>query len=227
MRDFFLIGLVLLVGGISNAQSDTVKIDFSPRFGNQKLELGKSYYQSIQKDSIQITTFRFYISHLEFLKEGKVIGKYAQEFILMDMEKPETFVLQYIYGAIQPDQVRFQIGIDSATNVSGAMGDDLDPTNGMYWAWQSGYINVKLEGKSIACPARNHVFQYHLGGYLKPYLAVKEVTTELNTKGKNELGFDLSLFFDSVNVRELYEVMRPCEQAVKLAEFLTVQNALK
>jgi hypothetical protein len=34
------------------------------------------------------------------------------------------------------DQIQFQLGIDSLTNVSGAMGGDLDPTKGMYWTWQ-------------------------------------------------------------------------------------------
>jgi len=44
--------------------------------------------------------------------------------------------------------------VDSLANVSGAMSNDLDATKGMYWSWQSGFINLKIEGKSASCKTR-------------------------------------------------------------------------
>ena len=78
------------------------------------------------------------------------------------------------------DKIKFNLGIDSLTNVSGVMGGDLDPTKGMYWTWQSGYINFKMEGSSAVCPTRNHEFQFHIGGYQDPFYAMQ--TLELEVK---------------------------------------------
>jgi hypothetical protein len=47
---------------------------------------------------------------------------------------------------IEFDAIQFNLGLDSLTNVSGALGGDLDPTKGMYWTWQNGYVNFKLQG---------------------------------------------------------------------------------
>ena len=60
-------------------------------------------------------------------------------------------------------RIYFQIGIDSLTNVSGDLDGDLDPALGMYWAWNSGYINMKLEGKSSSCKSVKKEFQFHIG----------------------------------------------------------------
>ena len=67
------------------------------------------------------------------------------------------------------DAIQFNLGIDSLTNVSGALGGDLDPTKGMYWTWQNGYVNFKLQGTSDLCNNPKNEFEFHLGGYLKPF----------------------------------------------------------
>ena len=72
---------------------------------------------------------------------------------------PSSLALQ-IPSNIPFSKLKFQLGIDSLTNVSGAMGGDLDPTKGMYWTWQSGYINMKIEGKSNSCKTRKNQFQF-------------------------------------------------------------------
>jgi hypothetical protein len=66
--------------------------------------------------------------------------------------------------------IQFKLGIDSITNVSGAFGGALDPTKGMYWSWQSGYINFKMEGR-----VKDKNYLLHLGGYSSPFKAVQQV----------------------------------------------------
>ena len=83
--------------------------------------------------------------------------------------------------------IQFNIGIDSLTNVSGALGGDLDPQKGMYWAWQSGYINTKIEGRSPHCKNRKNAFQFHIGGYLQPFYAIRRVEMPLNAFYTEEL----------------------------------------
>lgn len=66
------------------------------------------------------------------------------------------------------DTVYVNWGVDSLTQVSGAMRGDLDPQIGMYWAWQSGYISAKLEGRYVAANGLEKPFTFHLGGYQNP-----------------------------------------------------------
>jgi hypothetical protein len=61
--------------------------------------------------------------------------------------------------------VKFLIGVDSAKTVQGAQTGDLDPSNGMVWDWNTGYIFVKLEGKSPVAGTIDSVYQYHISGY--------------------------------------------------------------
>jgi hypothetical protein len=78
------------------------------------------------------------------------------------------------------------------------MAGDLDPIKGMYWAWQSGYINMKIEGKSSSCRTRKNEFQFHIGGYLSPYYAMRKVALTYDKKATEiNIGIDLYNFFAS------------------------------
>jgi hypothetical protein len=52
------------------------------------------------------------------------------------------------------------MGVDSARNVSGAQEGALDPANGMFWSWTSGYIMIKAEG--LSPQGAGGSFTYHL-----------------------------------------------------------------
>ncbi|MCF8247052.1 MAG: hypothetical protein K9J37_19015 [Saprospiraceae bacterium] len=173
-------------------------------------------------DSIAIHTLRFYLSNFVFYKNGKEIGREKDSYHLLDMEDESTLSI-----AINPNTgdglgaIRFDLGTDSLTNVSGAMGGDLDPANGMYWAWNSGYINFKIEGYYEKCPTRNHQFQFHIGGYLPPFKTVQ--TIELTGLNKREIWVDmeLSVFFEHIDLAKEHSIMSPSKAAANLAQLLS------
>jgi hypothetical protein len=99
------------------------------------------------------------------------------------------------------DEIQFSIGIDSLTNVSGAMGGDLDPVNGMYWSWQSGYINFKVEGNSEKSGAVHKDFQFHIGGYLKPFETLQTVILPLK-RNQNVIFVDVSRFLSEIDLKK-------------------------
>jgi hypothetical protein len=68
--------------------------------------------------------------------------------------------------------------VDSALNCSGAQSGALDPVNGMFWTWNTGYIYFKLEGYATDSPNDLQKIEYHIGGYTGPYKANRKV--ELN-----------------------------------------------
>ena len=210
--------ILLLLTSPLPAQRDAVAIRFEPTFGGARLELDRAY-QLPNGDSVVITQLRFYVSGMELLRGGKIVGACLPAYKLVDVADPPSLVLNNpSKKAHQADHIRFQLGIDSLTNVSGALAGDLDPTKGMYWAWQSGYINFKLEGNSPVCPARNHFFQFHLGGYLAPFLAVQTIELPLpQVRGEIVIQWAVEDWLRHIDLREPYEVMSPGENAVELA----------
>jgi hypothetical protein len=101
------------------------------------------------------------------------------------------------------------------------MDGNLDPTTGMYWTWQSGYINFKLEGVASASPAKYNKFYWHIGGYRDPFNAQREV--EISTKSANFTTIEIQLahLFTKIDLSKLYQVMSPNTQSVQIANELS------
>ncbi len=155
-----LIAFLCISGVFAFAQ----KIEFLPVFKEKPLELGEKYISD--KDTVEIETLKFYISNVEFLKGKKIVHSLKKKHHLLDLGKLGSLKINEENPENGKfDEIRFNIGIDSLTSSSGVFSGDLDPTNGMYWTWQSGYINFKLEGKTNFSTARNHEFQLHIGGF--------------------------------------------------------------
>lgn len=207
---FFL----MLIGNSAYSQSSkSTGIQFIPLYNNQPLKLESS------DEGIMITTLKFYISQMQFLFDNKVVYTEHNSYHLIDASAPETMLLsQFSDKAIHYNAIQFQLGIDSLTNVAGAMGGDLDPTKGMYWTWQSGYINFKLEGTSTNCPARNHEFQFHLGGYQAPFNALQTIILKTTTKQTIKIYFDIEKYIKGLDLAKHFSVMSPNQEAVSFSK---------
>ena len=72
--------------------------------------------------------------------------------------------------------ISFTIGVDSIHNCSGLQTGALDPTNAMFWAWNTGYIFLKLEGTADASHSPGHFFEYHIGGFRAPNNSIRSIT---------------------------------------------------
>lgn len=221
LRIYFILFTIFLYScksnDISNAPIET-KLIFQPTFGNEKLILNQKYSIN-KKDSFEINVLRFYISNIEFYNDNQLINKELNSYHLIDLDKKETLQIEFKNKKNKNfNKIKFNLGIDSTTNVSGAFGGDLDPTKGMYWTWQSGYINFKLEGKSALCPTRNNQFQYHLGGYAAPFYALQ--TVELAVKNTDEIvvNIDIQQFLNAIDLANEHSIMSPSKVAVDLAK---------
>ena len=190
---------------------------FKIKYGNESLIQNKKYF-SLSKDTLQLENFRFYISSIKLiLKDNSIISE-DNSYHLIDSEDTISQSIPIrIISKSEIKKVIFSIGIDSITSVSGALSGDLDPTKGMYWAWQSGYINMKIEGKSSSCKTRNNAFQFHIGGYLKPNYAIR--TIELEPKISNfDINVDLSNLFNQIKLSETNSIMIPGLKAMDIAD---------
>ena len=143
----FIVVLIICIHCIQTSfAQQTIALNFNPQFQHATLALDSNYMLE-DHSTIQIETFKFYISSITFYKKGLLVDQEKNSYHLLDCENPQSLNLKIQKNKTNEfDQLQFQVGIDSATNSAGALGGDLDPTKGMYWTWQNGYINFKLEG---------------------------------------------------------------------------------
>ena len=216
--------MIIVLIGLSfqiKVEKKDIQFDLQPRFKKEALVLNKERYISEKKDTLSITTFKFYISNVVLEYENGTEYKEPKSVHLIDIEELNT--LQFQLKKV-PDlkikKIRFNIGIDSLTNVSGNLDGDLDPSLGMYWAWNSGYINMKLEGKSSSCKSVKKDFQFHIGGYSPNQNALQEIVLIVpNDENNIHLNMDLSKWLNEVSLKETNSIMIPGKKAIEMSRF--------
>lgn len=180
---FILVLLLMLNNQPGHGQkptSNSIEINFSHYVGNEILALDSVIYRNALNQDFSVTKFKYYISNIVLSrKDGKPVT--YKNYFLIDEEKPDAkkIVLENLpYGEYV--SVNFTIGVDSLDNCSGAQSGALDPINGMFWTWNTGYIFMKLEGVSEFSPAPNAMLEYHIGGFKKPHNCIRTVSLPLD-----------------------------------------------
>ena len=200
-----------------HVNEDSIAIEFilQESIFNSKSENNKFIFTG---RSVALETFKFYVSEVFFSYKGKTTFIEENSYHLIDFEYKNTLSFWLTPSKeIQYDHIHFNLGIDSLTNVSGALDGDLDPTKGMYWTWQSGYINLKMEGKLLPSYPINHNFEFHLGGYLPPYQSFQKIKLRCEPSDNIIIKVNPSTFFDRINFKSQNNVMSPGKEALKLS----------
>lgn len=149
------------------------KIEFDNIVGTVDLNLGTTKASNSSGEELTISMFNYYISNIK-LKTATgteyVVPQNDSYFLIREEDANSQLITLENVPEGDYTEVSFTIGVDSLRNTkplaerTGA----LDPANGMYWSWNSGYIFVKLEGTSPqaqADPNGNKIFRYHIGGF--------------------------------------------------------------
>jgi hypothetical protein len=221
LRSFFLCLILSYTYQLSaqSASSDII-IDFQPHYNGDLLQLSADEYQAA-KPEIVIETLRFYVGQFTLLLNDTVVWS-AQDYHLIDAADPRSYTINLkLQTTLKYDAIQFMLGIDSLTNSSGAYGGDLDPTKGMYWTWQNGYINFKLEGRSKKCPTRNHEFMFHLGGYASPFLNAQVVRLPIDANRSHTISLNIADFIKRLDLSSQHTFMSPSLEAVELSKMLS------
>jgi hypothetical protein len=162
-----------------SSNTTSLTLQFNHYVNNDLLVLDSVTYHNALHQPFTVTKFKYYISNITLInKQGK--RHVIKQSFLIDEENATSkqLVLKNIpianYNAIE-----FLLGVDSLHNCSGAQSGALDPTNGMFWAWNTGYIFLKLEGQSSASSLPKNLFEYHIGGYMQPTNCIQKITIAL------------------------------------------------
>lgn len=214
-----IVVLVMLFLTKSSAQHTNamLPIQFKLKFNTTEVSKGTPFI-SAKGDTLSLETFKCYISNVKLEFTDKTQYKESNSYHLLDLDSVHSFKFELPKTTNKKiSKITFNVGIDSTTSTSGIQNGVLDPMNGMYWAWQSGYINFKIEGKSSSCNTRHHKFQFHIGGYRAPNDAMR--TVALNCKDNNiVIAIDLATFFKEIELSKDNTLMIPGAKAMELAD---------
>ncbi len=218
-----LIFLLTLFSGsaLPREGKQEVVLHLMPRFQQEGLQLNQ-YYHLPSGDSVLISGLRFYLSHIQLWNDSFTIGSALKTHYLIDAANPASQKVNVLFNSdLKFNTIRFTIGIDSATNYRGASEGELDPTNGMYWTWQSGFINFKLDGRSNLSSSRNKEFSLHLGGYRYPFISQQQCSIAVNKSTADiKLYIQLDQLLGQLKWEQMSQVMSPGKTAVELSKVL-------
>ncbi len=214
------------------ARGVTVRVE--PVFGAEPVAFDTRSFLTLQGDTVRLTTCRFYLTDLRLRYADGTTAADPERYHLVDadLEMARSRVLRFPEAPAKPIvAITFGFGVDSATNVGGALGGALDPALGMYWAWQSGYINAKLEGTSPSRPAAvRHAFAFHVGGYARPTATRRLITLTLPTPTVADsltILADIGRWLGAAPLAATADVLVPGPAAVAQADRVAAMFALK
>jgi hypothetical protein len=192
---FYKIGIlamnVLLPIFLFSQKSPTnVTLQFNHFVGEKLLTLDDSIYTNSLNQTFTISKFNYYIGQLKFNRNDGSSYFIDNYYLVSEDEEKQSSKSIPLTSIPEGEYTSFEfiIGVDSARNCSGAQSGALDPINAMFWTWNTGYIFMKLEGKSKFSPAPGTILEYHIGGYKQVENCIKKVKIPFNQSvkiGKN------------------------------------------
>ncbi len=198
-----------------------INIEFDHFFGKQQLLLDHYYSTDSAGDSIKVNVLKYYISNIAFCDDSSAIWQEPESYYLLNVRDLGSLNLKLkVPGELSFNRIIFDLGIDSMTNSKGVKGGDLDPTKGMYWTWQSGYINFKIEGNSNLCKTRKNEFVFHLGGFQQGFDCVQRMVFETKKLDKIIILVDVRKLIESTDLAATNHIMSPGDQAKKMSVVL-------
>lgn len=210
-------------------QKGSVTIEFDHKFGTAEFALNTAFTTQ-SSEQLTFTNVRYYITNFKLQKTDGSYWVAPESYYLVDVAKTNGTLLSIAnVPAGDYKGVSYTIGVDSIRNVSGAQTGALDPANGMFWSWNTGYIFMKFEGTSPQ--SSNGGFSYHVGGFTGVNNTIRENShafgaTNLQVKAsatsKIHMMVDVQKVFDgeheTIKVATFNMIHMPGANAVKIAE---------
>ncbi|RDC58378.1 hypothetical protein DU508_01995 [Pedobacter chinensis] len=156
-------------------------IEFEHQVNGVPLVLNNATYKNAKGEDFKISIFKYYVSNIKLTKADGTTYLLPESYFLIDESKNTSKIIT-LNNVPTGDytKIEYTIGVDYARNFAGAQTGALDPVNGMFWTWNSGYIFVKLEGTSPQSTAANNALTFHIGGVVDPNNTIRNFSTEIN-----------------------------------------------
>lgn len=178
-------------------ESAQLRIVYNLKAGAAPLQLNTTYSNTWGEDFI-VSVFKFYTGHYRMVRsDGKELPAGEPPYYLSDASRAPSLEILATIPAGRYAALKWVVGVDSARNVSGVQSGALDPANGMFWTWNTGYIYAKMEGHSEVSSATGNVMEYHIGGFRWPNSAIVEMEVQQEEELVLDQGQTLTVTLDA------------------------------
>lgn len=208
----FVLGLGFLLSGCTpdtpDTADNTLSLKFNVNAGNTPLLYNTNYM--LDTMIVQFMQVRFYMCQPEF-SSGSEIVSFPDSYFLGEAGQENVWVVGDVGKRIF-DGIAFGFGVDSSRNTqSGSkaipaysypVDHALSASNNMYWAWNPGYIWMKLEGRMDAnmdgdVDDPTETFSIHTGVDQAYLMVSRPAVFEMNNAPKTlQVDMDILKFFD-------------------------------
>lgn len=163
-----------------NDSSGYLEIHVANMVDNLPLIAGTSY-TTANNDTFSVNKLLYYISNIKLHTSTGFTYVEPESYYLIDFTKPGSLHLM-VKGVPKAKytSISFLIGVDHQRSTSGAQTGALDPANNMFWDWNTGYVNAKLEGYSPQSTAFLNKIVYHIGGHIGKFNGLRSVDLPFN-----------------------------------------------
>jgi hypothetical protein len=175
------------------AETGTLKINFGHLWESENLVLQNKY--AVGSDTIQPTMLKYYVSNISLKNSSGNTYKIPNSYHIINAENPTLSTINLTN--IPKDtyiEISYLIGVDSLRNVSGSQSGALDPINGMFWTWSTGYIFFMIEANVLPSSTQ---LRHHNGGFKLPYNNIIQKsftfngeTLNINKNAQPQINFD-------------------------------------
>ena len=199
MSRFFLLIILCISANFRSQQ------ELEIRWGNKPFFLDTIFVLN-DSTQIRISQFKCYLQASE--------PNSPPNIILLDAA--ESSKISFINPLLS-----LQLGMDPALQNQSNFKGTLDPIHGMYWTWNSGYIQLKCVGELFyGSMEKAQHFELHLGGIQAPYIC----TFPIVSTGQLII-FDVAKWINAIQDSKqiIPNIMQP--GAESLGVFQCVKNA--
>jgi len=188
--------------GITLTSSGNVTLSINHMFGSSALAMSPTIYVTDANDSIKVTQLSYYISNVT-LTEDNGTKRNLGNYNLVDFVQGQSSNIALTnVPAGTYTSLSYMIGVDSMANSTGSHTGDLDPSLGMYWTWNTGYVFIRIKGRY---GAQNNSYSFDIGGD-NNQMTVSHPLTAYKVSGTSATAtviFDLEKVFNSPNMYDL------------------------
>jgi len=195
-------------------------MNFSMRANGEELAINEDFTDG-NNHLLSISTFQFYISDIELLKNGSRERLSEAQLIDLDTNLSENPDAANFFPSIEFDAepgvysgFGFDIGVKADLNRIDPgiyeLDEPLSTSPNMYWGWKSMYIFVKIEGEfdSDGDGQKDKPFFFHTG-LDELFLELEDFNTSFeileNQKKTMEIGIDVEKVFTQLNLDQYFQ----------------------
>jgi hypothetical protein len=221
----FLLGMIVF--SLNGFGQKKIVVRFENMANGRKIVLNDSLYENAFGEKYTVSKLKYYVSNICLLTKGAL--EIDKAVYLIDAAKENIIAKKDSRKIVG---ISFLVGIDSALHCSGAQSGALDPLNDMFWTWNNGYVNFKLEGKSASSSADNNRIEQHIGGYKGEYKTMRKVFLPIDEKYflKNNaitIQMNLNKYWNGIKIAETPVIATAGALAKKVADNFTKMFTLK